>query len=124
MSLQDLKKSLQELLKDYDNDNDIICDSDIIDFENLIINYDNENQSYYYDNFQDDLNIYCFDDVKDLLIKDCDNVAGLISLTADVDDDEADNYKLDVYNCLSNVYKSDLIDFIDNYLWDKKELNK
>ena len=124
MSLQELKQNLLDFLKDYDNENDIISDSDIIDFENLIIDFDNANDTDYYSDFQECLNIYSFDDVKDFLMKDIDNLADLINLTAEVDDNEADNYKVDVYNCLSNVYKSDLIDFIENCLLDKKELNK
>ena len=121
MSLQELKKSLQQLLKDYDNDN-IINDNDIIDFENLIIDFDNNNNTYYYDSFQEVLSIYCFDDVKDFLLKDCENVADLNNLISDVDDDAADNYKVDIYNSLSNVYKSDLIDWIDDYLIEKENL--
>ena len=116
MSLQELKKNLLELLKDYDNENDIIVDSDIVDFENLIIDFDNENNTDYYSDFEDYLNIYSFDDVKDFLMKDIDNLTDLINLTAEVEDNEADNYKLDVYNTLSNVYKADLVDFIENCL--------
>lgn len=115
MSLQELKNSLTELLQDY-SDNNIISDSDIIDFENLIIDYDNENDSDYYSDFLTNLNIYCFDDIKNNLIKDIDNVQDLINLTDEVEYTEADNYKIDIYNSLSNVYKSDLIDWVNDYL--------
>ena len=115
MSLQELKKNLLDLLKDY-SDNNIIIDSDIIDFENLIIDFDNNNNTDYYSDFLTNLNIYCFDDIKDNLIKDCDNVQDLINLTDEVEDSEADNYKVDIYNTLSNVYKSDLIDWVNDYL--------
>ena len=124
MSLQELKKNLLDFLKDYDNKNDIISDSDIVDFQNMIIDYDNNNNTDYYSSLEDYLNIYSFDNFKNFFIKDFDTLGDLIESTANVEDNEADNYKLDVYNCLSNVYKSDLIDFIENCLLDKKELNK
>ncbi|MBO7694105.1 MAG: hypothetical protein J6T10_15920, partial [Methanobrevibacter sp.] len=90
----------------------IANDADIIEFENILIDYDNHNSTTYYDQFVEAVNICDIDTIKDMLFHSCDTVFDVDDYVCDVNDQDREFYKVDCYNCLTNVYISDLRDFV------------
>ena len=115
--LENLKEQLNNILKEYQHDEYVVVlDKDIADFENLIIDYDNENSTDYYSSFMEVVQVADFDIIQDVIKSNIGSVEELADMLDDIEYKSAEFFKFDDYGTLSNVYAIDLIDWINDYL--------
>ena len=115
--LEQLKEQLNNILKGYEHhDYCVVLDKDIINFENLIIDFDNENNTDYYSSFMEVVQVADFDIIQDVIKSNLGSVEELSDMLDDIEYNSAEFFKFNDYGCLSNVYAIDLMDWVNDYL--------
>ena len=118
-NLDSLKQDLKNVLKNYNNNNLVVCDSDITKFVNILADYDNHNNTTFLDYLYSDLGLCNFEDIKDFKINQTDDLRTLLNYFSDVQDPTAEYYISDRFGGFKNIQAIDLLDFVSDYIYFK-----
>ena len=118
-NLQSLKQNLTACLSNYTKNDLIVSDKDVTNFINLLSEYDNCNNTTYCDDLYECLELCNFDDIKDYIINQSNDLATLFNYFSDVKDSNAEYYIADGMGGFKNIEVIDLINFVNDYIYEK-----
>ena len=118
-SLTSLKEDLKNLLHNYNKSDLVVSDEDINKFINILNDYDNANNTNFADYLYEDLELCNFEDIKDYLINQADDLNSLLNCFSEVKDASADYYMSDGAGSFKNIEVIDLSYFVEDYIYIK-----
>ena len=114
-NLNSLKQDLKNVLQNYKT-NVIVLEADLTNFFNLLNDFDNANNKSFSDNLYTDYEICTFEDLQEYKIRTFQDLQDLLSFFEEVDDPTATYYMSDWKGGVKNIYRDDLLDFIEAYI--------
>ena len=118
-NLTSLKQDLKQVLHTYNKSDLIVSDEDITKFINILNDYDNANNTTFSDDLYEALELCNFEDIKDYLINQADDLNSLLNCFSEVKDASADYYMSDGTGGFKNIEVIDLSYFVEDYLYEK-----
>ena len=118
-NLTSLKQDLTNVLHDYNKNDLIVSDQDVAKFINILSDYDNANNTNFADYLYQDLELCNFEDIKDYIINQSEDLSSWLNCFGDVKDASADYYISDGMGGFKNIEVIDLSYFVEDYVYEK-----
>ena len=114
-NITSLKQDLKNLLQNYKS-NVIVVEADLTNFFNLLTDYDSANDTSFSDNLYTDYEICTFEDLQEYKLRTFQDLQDLLTFFDSVDDPTATYFMTDWKGGVKNIYRDDLLDFIEEYI--------